>query len=373
MTRARKLATRPGTLSASALAEDREREPEFPRNAHVVYRKEGLISSKQRLRIDLARNEFSFLPRRFDHAKGRRLAKLLKESSIVNVEELRQLIWTGCPSILRPVCWKLLMGYIPLNADRRKISLGRKRIKYTHLAEKLDNDILGSDDLVLLHQIQIDLPRTVVYREFLEHAEIRLAVQRVLFTRALRNPTSSYVQGMNELMVPFLIAFLAEFQAVPPLELDVSEITTSQFHVAEADSYWCFCKFLGVMQNHYTFGQPGIQESCFKVKELLKRADSELYEHLTNEGVDVLHFAFRWLNCLFLREFPAKCIPRLMDTYLAEGDDLPHFIEHFCLVILLKWSAQFKEMTFQSIVSFIQNPPTKRWTVSEVRYFPQMH
>ena len=30
-------------------------------------------------------------------------------------------------------------------------------------------------------------------------------------------------------------------------------------------------------------------------------------------------------------------------------------------------------MTFQSIVSFIQNPPTKRWTVSEVRYFPQMH
>jgi len=100
--------------------------------------------------------------------------------------------------------------------------------------------------------------------------------------------------------------------------------------------------------------------------QLLKRADSELYEHLTNEGVDVLHFAFRWLNCLFLREFPAKCIPRLMDTYLAEGDDLPHFIEHFCLVILLKWSAQFKEMTFQSIVSFIQNPPTKRWTVSEL-------
>ena len=27
-------------------------------------------------------------------------------------------------------------------------------------------------------------------------------------------------------------------------------------------------KLLGVMQNHYTFGQPGIQESCFKVKEV---------------------------------------------------------------------------------------------------------
>lgn len=42
MTRARKLATRPGTLSASDLAEDREKGPEFPafpRNAHIVYRK----------------------------------------------------------------------------------------------------------------------------------------------------------------------------------------------------------------------------------------------------------------------------------------------------------------------------------------------
>lgn len=79
------------------------------------------------------------------------------------------------------------------------------------------------------------------------------------------------------------------------------------------------------------------------------------------QGVDVLQFAFRWLNCLFLREFSAKCIPRLMvnhifpvtrfqvktfvkDTYLAEGDDLSHFIEHFCLVILLKWSAQVRRV-----------------------------
>ena len=44
------------------------------------------------------------------------------------------------------------------------------------------------------------------------------------------------------------------------------------------------------------------------------------------------------------------------------------------LISFLYWLRhKFKEMTFQSIVSFIQNPPTKRWTVSEVRYFPQMH
>jgi len=72
------------------------------------------------------------------------------------------------------------------------------------------------------------------------------------------------------------------------------------------------------------------------------RVDSELYDHLNRDGVDILQFTFRWVNCLFLRELPSKLIPRLMDTYLAEGDDLSIFIEYFCLVVLLKWSEQVR-------------------------------
>jgi len=258
------------------------------------------------------------------------------------------------------------MGYIPLNTDRQKNCLDRKRNEYTYLVNNHEEDILGTDELAVLHQIKIDLPRTVVFRRFLEYADIRLAVQRVLFTRALRNPASSYVQGMNELIVPFFIGFLSEFKTVRPTELDVSKITASHLRAAEADCYWCFCKFLDTLQTHYTFGQPGIQEACFKVKELLMRVDSELYDHLNREGVDILQFTFRWVNCLFLRELPSKLIPRLMDTYLAEGDDLSIFIEYFCLVVLLKWSEQLKDMKFQSIMTFIQNPPTEQWTHSEM-------
>lgn len=42
-------------------------------------------------------------------------------------------------------------------------------------------------------------------------------------------------------------------------------------------------------------------------------------QHLENEGVDFLQFAFRWVNCLLLREFPFKLIPRIWDTYVSEA------------------------------------------------------
>jgi len=40
---------------------------------------------------------------------------------------------------------------------------------------------------------------------------------------------------------------------------------------AEADSYWCLCKLLDGIQDHYTHAQPGIQRTVFRLKELVRR------------------------------------------------------------------------------------------------------
>ena len=40
----------------------------------------------------------------------------------------------------------------------------------------------------------------------------------------------------------------------------------------EADSYWCLCKLLDGIQDHYTYAQPGIQRTVFRLKELVRRA-----------------------------------------------------------------------------------------------------
>jgi Rab-GTPase-TBC domain len=38
----------------------------------------------------------------------------------------------------------------------------------------------------------------------------------------------------------------------------------------EADSYWCLCKLLDGIQDHYTYAQPGIQRTVFHLKELVR-------------------------------------------------------------------------------------------------------
>ena len=41
---------------------------------------------------------------------------------------------------------------------------------------------------------------------------------------------------------------------------------------AEADAYWCLCKLLEGIQDHYTHAQPGIQRTVFRLEELVRRA-----------------------------------------------------------------------------------------------------
>ena len=38
---------------------------------------------------------------------------------VVDLEALRELAWSGIPAELRPVCWQLLLGYLPPNRERR--------------------------------------------------------------------------------------------------------------------------------------------------------------------------------------------------------------------------------------------------------------
>lgn len=41
----------------------------------------------------------------------------------------------------------------------------------------------------------------------------------------------------------------------------------------EADSYWCFCKFLDGIQDNYIFPQLGIQHKIHQLRELIQRID----------------------------------------------------------------------------------------------------
>lgn len=52
------------------------------------------------------------------------------EKENIDLEGLKKLSWSGIPDEIRPMVWKLLMGLISVNVDRREGNLERKKKEY---------------------------------------------------------------------------------------------------------------------------------------------------------------------------------------------------------------------------------------------------
>jgi len=126
------------------------------------------------------------------------------------------------------------------------------------------------------------------------------------------------------MVAPFFTVFLSgHYNGVDMSCLkDIDFVTDETLAQVEADSYYCLGKFISGIQDHYTTGQPGILHMIFQLEKCLKRIDSELYEHIVVRcQLDILHFSFRWMACLLVRELSLPCVVRIWDTYLCQDDD----------------------------------------------------
>ncbi|KAF8041265.1 hypothetical protein BT93_A0008 [Corymbia citriodora subsp. variegata] len=299
-----------------------------------------------------------------------RVMKFTKElSGTVTLERLRELAWSGVPPYMRPTVWKLLLGYAPPNSDRREGVLRRKRLEFLDCVAQfydIPDTERTDEEITMLRQIAVDCPRTVPDVSFFQQAQVQKSMERILYTWAIRHPASGYVQGINDLVTPFLVVFLSEYLEGSVDNWSLSDLSPEKISYLEADCYWCLTKLLDGMQDHYTFAQPGIQRLVFKLKELVRRIDEPVSRHMEEQGLEFLQFAFRWFNCLLIREIPFHLVTRLWDTYLAEGDALPDFLVYIFASFLLTWSDKLQKLEFQEMVMFLQHLPTENWTHLEL-------
>ena len=254
-----------------------------------------------------------------------RIAKfdtIINDKRVVNQQELRQLSWNGIPTVHRPKVWKLLIGYLPANTKRQDSLCQRKRQEYIDGIEHIFSEE-HSRDIPTWHQIEIDIPRTNPHIPLYQFKSIQASLQRILYLWAIRHPASGYVQGINDIVTPFYQTFLTEYLLQSQIDyvetLDPETYTTSdQIKEVEADTFWCLSKLLEQITDNYIHGQPGILKQVKNLGQLVKRIDIDLYNHFTNEHVEFMQFAFRWMNCLLMREFQMSTVIRMWDTYLAE-------------------------------------------------------
>ncbi|CAL0332447.1 unnamed protein product [Lupinus luteus] len=303
-----------------------------------------------------------------DSIRVMKFTKVLSGTMVI-LEKLRELAWSGVPDYMRPTVWRLLLGYAPPNSDRREGVLRRKRLEYLECVSQcydIPDTERSDDEINMLHQIAVDCPRTVPDVPFFQQQQIQKSLERILYTWAIRHPASGYVQGINDLVTPFLVVFLSEHLEGSIDHWSMSDLSSDKISNIEADCYWCLSKLLDGMQDHYTFSQPGIQRLVFKLKEVVRRIDEPVSSHVQQQGLEFLQFAFRWFNCLLIREIPFNLVTRLWDTYLAEVDALPDFLVYIFASFLLTWSNMILKLDFQELVMFLQHLPTQNWTEQEL-------
>ena len=279
---------------------------------------------------------------------------------IIPIRELRKLAWNGIPPHHRPIIWKILLGYLPANTSRHATTLVRRRKEYKDAMKQhydIPDDSRTNSEQETLRQVLVDVPRTMPEVLLFHNDRVRRCLSRLLYIWAMRHPASSYVQGINDLATPLIAVFMSGyFEGKDCLDGEVmGDVTDQMLDEIEADTYWCLTNLLAGIQDHYTSDQPGMQRMVMHLEELVNRIDADLAAHLKNTGIEFIQFAFKWMNCLLLREFRLSCVLRLWDTYLSEGDGgFEDFHVYVCASFLVHFSNELQQMGFDELFQFMQ-------------------
>ena len=288
---------------------------------------------------------------------------------------LKKYMFDGLPDdilSLRPLIWKISLGYLSLNTENWENDLSTNRNLYNTYKKKYMLDIIFFDlnkaknedplsnktktdlwnnyfdDQELYQTIHKDVLRTrsnmnfvsmpsvtnknsissdiilksaidakdqgnisnnlFLSKDFETNADV---MNRILFIYAKLHPDVSYVQGMNELLAPIYYCF--------------SNDNSPKFkNFVEEDSFITFEKLMNVIKDIFIRikdNEPeGINTKFKNIISMLQMVDNELYCHLKNNNVKIEYYAFKWLTLFFTQDFEMPDVLRLWDSILSEPD-----------------------------------------------------
>ena len=309
---------------------------------------------------------------RANREKRVRFFQSILSEPVVNLERLKSLSWAGIPDQFRADVWRLFLDYMPINSANRGASLRHKRSDYFDCAERLfdqtQRNLWTNAQKQTEAQILRDLPRTHLNILKIEH--VQNLFLRVLFVWAVRHPASGYVQGMNDLLQPFFYTFALSYsqnknidEFVQQTELDISE---EDFKNVEADCFWCFSKLLDGLQDLYTKDQPGLYKMLDHLKQVISSADPQLAKWIEDEEIQYQEFAFRWMNCLLVREFSPTVLFRLWDTYLGNHTKISFTHVFVCAAFLNMLHNRLITKPHSEFVMEIQMIDPYSWSIEDM-------
>lgn len=308
---------------------------------------------------------------------------IIKED-VVDLPLLKKLCYVGIPTKYRLIVYQIMFGVVGLNTSRFEAEQASNRSKYLRYLKdsivdkeiECKNGIRGLDDVSkdihkpelseivslkdfnrsnsvrfeiprkLDHQIYIDVMR--INSTYRKHRGIDMSpmFSNILKITARKRPFIGYVQGMADLITPFL--HLAVLNVDENYDSSISY--DSLVYDSQPTVYFCFNNLLNRIQ-HNIFD---LQEKLIqKLEFVLNVVDKEVLDALNEQGLRLHMICIRWFSCLFIREFQIDAWYRIFDSMIC--GDIDEFIVFFGAAVLIWFRASILSSDFSSTVILMQN------------------
>ena len=271
---------------------------------------------------------------------------------------INSILLKGIPELLpclRPLIWKALIGFYPLNnlSQWKDETINKSKV-YEDLLNTYDyypNNIEDERDKNLIEQINKDLPRTRFDCDFYANNPINYdTLRRILFIYAHEHIDVHYIQGMNEIIA--IIYYIFSKDDNPFNE-----------KYKESDSYFIFEKLMEeikdifIMEN-IEYSQLFIKGQIELIKKILKKTDLELYNYFQEIEVEIDNFVMRWLLVLFAQEFTMDVAVNFYDRVFTQKNKIK-FICYISAAIIEKNKATLMKLDNGGVMEWAQELQNK--------------
>jgi len=347
------------------------------------------------------------------------ITTLMKELNNENIDlkEVSSCCMEGIPSkcrLLRPICWKLILSYLPPKKSKWKESLELKRMLYDNYVEmafqgKRNNsflmenfpseDVLHSKGLAKVHfescnsnDHPLSNEKTSNWNNFFNDQKLWDEIEKDTKRTKNHSPFFSDINMNNEFyhypnlstkMRESTIDFENHYVAITRLLFvfakqnpdvkyvqGMNEIIATLYYCfyndehpffkknCEVDAYFCFERIMQEIKENFLLGSDKkLVEMDHRTKqfsEIFKKTDLKLWEHLKKFNVSPEFYFSKWLILMLTQEFDLEEILNIWDPILASKNFLD-YVSYLCLGILFSMRDQLVGAEFEGIMELLQN------------------
>ena len=277
----------------------------------------------------------------------------------ISGEIINTILIKGIPetlSCLRPLIWKSLIGFYPLNnlIQWKEETINKNKL-YDDIIKKYDyypNKIQEEKDINLIAQINKDLPRTRFDCPFYSKEPKNYdTLRRILFFYAKEHQDINYVQGMNEIIAIIFYIF----------SKDDNPFYTKNY--MESDSYYTFGKLMDEIKDIFKmenieYSQLYVKEIIDEIKKILKKVDYKLSNYFDEIGLEIDNFVMRWILVLFAQEFTIDVAVNFWDRLFTQKNKIK-FICYISAAIIEKNKDIIMKLDASEIMEWAQELQNK--------------